>query len=190
MTTAAAAAASRRREERHLDVAPDRADAWRGSVAYDHGDALVDELQRIVDLIAGHLIEGLGWEEAADLLKRLAELRREIRSVEDELTDVIVTSWRRDGLKGHHEVTGVGTVSLRAPYKRTRWNHEAVAREVVDRQIAASGGEVPDPYDLVHWLLTAAQVSYWRTRLLRSLGIEPDDFCDSELGRPSVSIRP
>jgi len=77
---------------------------------------------------------------------------------------------------------------------RKHWDHKLLAAKVTERnytdpdtgEIDVASEEVAQ--DVVSELLRAAAISYWRTTVLRSMGIDYDDAVETERGRRTVHV--
>jgi len=141
--------------------------------------------ERLSEVAVGN-IETLDWEEA---VRHLAQLRAAVGSLQ-ELDSLLV---RRIYLAGPHgkdvaELDGIGRISIGRSQEREHWDERGVARAVIDRHMANTTGEAPDPWDVAEWLLEVYGVKYCRLTPLRALGLEPDAFCDTTPGKPVVSL--
>jgi hypothetical protein len=131
-------------------------------------------------------IEPLDWEDAIRLLD---QLRTAVATLQ-EIDSLLV---RQIYLRGPHgknaaELDGIGPVSIGRTADRKNWDERGVARAVIDARMADTTGEPPDPWDVAEWLLEVYGVSYCRLTPLRGLGIEPEAFCDTTTGNPTVTL--
>jgi hypothetical protein len=76
---------------------------------------------------------------------------------------------------------------------RTKWRHTDLANDVVDRVIQSSvdmdTGEIMlSPKDVAMKIMDYVQPSYWRATKLNEIGINPDNYCESEV-KTSIIVR-
>lgn len=109
----------------------------------------------------------------ADMVTRITTIRRLLSGLEDALAvraeALLTTAGHRFG--DRVEVEGVGTIRVHRPPKTT-WSDRTIDA-LLDAQLAATGGEFPDPADVAGWLKKAARLD-WRVTALRALGVDPD----------------
>lgn len=157
----------------------------------------VHELADAIDTV-------LGWARVADehaagalavditgaayLLDMAKAARTHLSAVEQALTEHIAAVWRLERHVAPVEVPGLGLVGVKWGVERKQWDHEALTSAVVDANLAAGDGEIPDPFTVARWVTEAAAPSYWRAGVLRGLDIDPDDYCERRPGRASVVI--
>lgn len=137
---------------------------------------------------AAGAIESLDWEDAVRLLDTLRAAAHTIGQVDSLLV-------RQAYLRGPHgknaaELDGIGLVSIGRSADRKHWDERGVARAVIDAKMADTTGEAPDPWEVAEWLLETFGVGYCRVTPLRALGLEPEAFCDTMPGKPTVSLPP
>lgn len=134
----------------------------------------------------------------------IAELKREIREVEDSLNELLVTWMRLNGEKVR--VYGNHTAERKVSSTRKNWEHKTLLEAVVNMSLSQDGGTVIDPntgelvdlitiakpiIDVVVKNVTeAAAIRDWRVTALRAMlpGLNPDDFCEVEKAE-KISIR-
>lgn len=127
----------------------------------------------------------LDWEEAARALAVVREGIRAAQNVDANLVRHIYLT----GEHGDRELDGLGVVKVLRGRDRKSWDGRAVAQAVVDTQMQKRGYEIPDdPWDVVEWLLDVFPTDRPRVTTLRSLGIDPDAYCMSSPGKPSVQF--
>lgn len=145
---------------------------------------LTQDAQDLNTALAGGTLTGTGWQDALHQLARLRAALTTLRALESSYVSHIYMT----GEHGKRVLEGLGQVTIQRGRERKAWEHRAVAVEYVDAKLAANGYEVPDPHQVVDWVLEAAAPSYWRVTALRDAGLDPEDYCTSEPGKPSVSI--
>lgn len=125
-------------------------------------------------------------DDRADLLGCLRDSKRDLSMLESSLESELGEQM------GDYHVTveGLGTLERHRHKTMTAWNTDDLLRAVLDtRMIDGKTGEVLDetPLDkvLAVWNLPAP-----RTTVLRSRGLQPDEFCTvTDKGGWKVSIR-
>jgi hypothetical protein len=128
-------------------------------------------------------ISELDPDEATRILARIRDAGDTVGKIDALLCAHLVGQrW------GELEVDGLGVVKYRRTEKRERWDERGAAYAVLETKMAERGGELPDPRDVVDWLLEAASVGYFRKTALRSMGIDPGDYHHSERGNPAVDL--
>lgn len=125
---------------------------------------------------------------AAYLLDMARTARAHVSAVEQALTEHIAGLWRERRDPSPVEVPGLGLVGVKYGAERKQWDHEGLTAAVVDSNLAAVDGQIPDPFTVARWVTAAAAPSYWRTGVLRDLDIDPDEYCTRLKGRASVVI--
>lgn len=128
------------------------------------------------------------WENAALLLHHLRLARQALATAESKVETLVAQMMRDAGVFDATELNGIGVIQRRGGSKRKQWEHDALAKQVIDTHMTDTDGEVPDPWVVRDWLLEAAAVGYWRVGVLKKLGIDVDDYCATEPGRPTVQI--
>lgn len=126
-----------------------------------------------------------GWQDAVRIMRRIEAGTWDAREVHSSLAQHVYLT----GEHGQQQVEGVpGMVMIGRGRERKSWDHTGVAQDYVAAKIEATGGEMPDPGQVVEWVLETAAPSYWRVTPLREAGLDPEDYCTSEPGNVSVSI--
>lgn len=147
---------------------------------------LVDAVDMLGEAVVG--LDGLTWDQAAVILERVQAARQTLHRSESAVETYTVKAMRAAKVK-QAPIEGVGLFEVRQSKDRRQWDHDALAAAVLDHHLTErADGELPDPWEVRDWILAAAAPGYWRTTVLRGLGIDPDDYCASQPGRPSVQI--
>lgn len=123
------------------------------------------------------------WQHAVLMLHSLRLARQTLQVCEAAIEKAITSSAPREP----QEIPGVGTMQVRKGSTRKAWDHDGLAKAVISTRLAATG-EVPDPFEVRDWITEAASFSYWRVGILRELGIDASDYCESTPGRATVQI--
>lgn len=134
-------------------------------------------------------VDGLQYAFLADMLHQLREGRASLQRSEAAIEAEIARLFREFRVPGDKtEVPGVGVVHVKRGKDRKAWDHQGLAKLVVEQLIERRGGEIPTAWDVRDALMQVAAIAYWRVTELRRHGIEPDDYCEAIPGRPSVII--
>lgn len=151
--------------------------------------AAVHQLQVAADAVNTAALgsEDLPWTDLAAFLDTIRETRKTIQAVEANMEVRTARAMGAADVKAS-EVEGVGFVEWHRGRDRKAWAHDAVARDVLAARMAEVGGEVVDPHTVRDWLFDAAHVDYWRTRALRALGLDPQDYSTTTPGKLSVEV--
>lgn len=132
-------------------------------------------------------LDAMSCDEAVRLLHEVQMTRKSLQASEEFIAARIHDSWKGDTRTPLH-VEGVGMVRVFRGKDRKAWQHEALLRDVVDAHLAATGGEIPDPFTVAGWVREAAGFSYWKATVLKGLGLDPDEYAETSQGRRTVAI--
>lgn len=146
---------------------------------------LISMAQDAIDAIQTVDVDATAWEETAHLLVAVTALRKAVQGIEDKMTMHIA----RHAPKTPTEVAGVGLVRVRAGGSRRNWHTEDLTRDIIAARLTEAGGEIPDPFTAVRWVLDVANIAYFRTGAMKELDLDPDDYSDIVSGRPTVQIQ-
>lgn len=138
---------------------------------------LVESIVTAAERLGSADFSALDAQTAVQLDYVLDEARKVISKTEDQVAEHAAAVWpgRWDVVLA---VPGVGNARPYEKKPNKKWDNEALVAEVLDRRLAASGGELPDPAGIVGWITEAAAFSYWRNGVLEALGINPRDFVE------------
>jgi hypothetical protein len=145
---------------------------------------LDDELPEVLDDIATH------QPRLCELLYALREQR--IRLAELEAT-VEAKAARSMGPADRIEWDGY-YAERKGGMVRKHWDHKLLAAKVTEQSYTdPETGEIDTgaqdlTTEVVDELLGAAAISYWRTTVLRSMGVNYDDAVETERGRRTVHV--
>jgi len=129
------------------------------------------------------------WVAAVHHLHTVRLARQLLHTLEQGIESHVHRLWKTEGITSEQTVDGVGTVKVRSGYSRTNWQHDQLAKEVLERHLQAEEGVLPDPWTVRDWLFAAmGKPSYWRKTELEALGIDPAEFSEWVQGRPSVQL--
>lgn len=87
------------------------------------------------------------------------------------------------------EVTGLGVFEAKRRTKRTGWDHDALAVDVIDA-VVTDLGEDMTPLDTYRELKAAFSIGAGKVTRLRELGLEPDEYCQETPDGWSVQLPP
>lgn len=128
------------------------------------------------------------WRDAVRLLHALRAAVEVLR-----VSDASLVRWLYlHGEHGQHQLLdGVGAFSITRGRSKERWQVAPAAQDYVEAQIIARDGEVPDPRQVVEWVLevlpSGESVSVKKTPL-RKAGLDVDDYYTSEPGSLQVGL--
>lgn len=135
-------------------------------------------------------------DSAIEIMMAIADLRREMKSVEDKLNEMITTHMRQSGERQRD--FGAVTVERRVSSNRKNWEHNTILSAVVNTSLSNTQGMVVDPNtgemvdilaltkpiidNVVADIVATAAIREWRVTALRAMvpGLNPDDFCEVE----------
>lgn len=133
-------------------------------------------------------IESTTVEEAARLLAALRPQIALLRQCEAGIERWIARCFAAEGWRDPHELPGIGMVEVRRSKTRRAWQHDLLKSKWLAAYVKSTGGEVTDPAQVRDALFDVVSVSGWKVTGLKALDIDPDDYCDSEPGTPTVVI--
>lgn len=128
--------------------------------------------------------------EYARLLLTYAEVLRAARTIEDAMHHNLA---RLMGDEKKVTVEGLGVLERRRSASR-KWDHESLLgvvrqRAITDRKVQLDTGEIESPDEaFMRVLRDAAAFSYWRIGKLKSMDIDPDEYCKTSWGSTRVVI--
>lgn len=125
-------------------------------------------------------IAALPLPEALAIWCQLEEANRTLAQVRSLLPNALASQWGEKQI----ELPGVGVFVLHGKKNRTKWDKEALLRDVQDsRVIDEKTGEIASPLQKVLkvWNLPAPRVT-----ALRELGLDPENYCASEWAGYSI----
>lgn len=130
------------------------------------------------------------WRDAVRLLDRL---RRTVTGPLKDLDAALVHWLYLHGEHGlHQHIDGVpGEFSITRGRARERWEAPEAVRAYVEARIMDNDGEMPDPLQVVAWVLDvvpATASTSLRKKPLREAGVDVDDYFTSEPGSLQVSL--
>lgn len=146
----------------------------------------------------------LGFAEAAGLpvmddrgaelvaqLHRIRLLIKDITLQAQEVEDALVDWMAERGLWKLE--SPLGAVERHGGTKRAQWKHaevlDALRRYAQANPANPQTGEIDLADAIYRTIKECAGVSYWRTGALRARDIDPDEYCERSIGRPTVTIR-
>lgn len=148
-----------------------------------------------VDFIAG--LDALGTdlaesEDPATIAQAIAQARELIRQIREFSA----------GLEQRYceiapkvlDVAGVGRVEIKHDTRRSGWESEEILKRIVAlarderRYDLDTGEQLEDEFSCLARVLGEVARFEWRSTALRGHGIEPDDFCTVQYGRPTMKV--
>lgn len=132
-------------------------------------------------------------ETALCLLGKVRTDRIRLAQVEASIEAEAVRRMRAKHLD-RFELPGIGLFERHSGNSRKEWDHAGVAGRVVQTLLVDpnTGEPAPDEYkDFAYLLrdrLLEAARPEWRVTALRTLGIDPSDFCTTTPGRSSIQF--
>jgi len=155
---------------------------------------LIADLRRQIadldDALAEYLSDEVNVEDAANLMLELNLLKTDLSYVYSSVEARMGVLMRnnefiklRDGAEIERKMSS----------SRTKWRHKDIANDVVRRIVQSSidmdtGEVVMSSEDVAMRMLDFVQPSYWRASKLNEIGINPDNYCESE-AKTSVIVR-
>jgi hypothetical protein len=150
--------------------------------------AEVDKVERIIIETAESLdVEALAVAhvELADVIRRLRDVAQ---TVEDRLAEV---------MPQRLEVDGLPILERRRGVERRAWQSDELLRTVIRRSVDPEGtGELPSGPEIVERVTEVIERVMpvtpslgWRATALRAMGLDPDEWCETKLGRARVVVR-
>lgn len=149
-------------------------------------------------------VEQFDPDSAIETMMMIADLRKEMKSVEDKLNEMVTTYMRQSGERQRDH--GAVIVERRVSSSRKNWEHNTILGAVVNTSLSNTQGMVVDPTtgemvdilaltkpiidNVVADIVSTAAIREWRVTALRAMvpGLNPDDFCEVEKVE-RVSIR-
>lgn len=134
--------------------------------------------------------QSIGLDEVApdEALSRLHSLRQSIALLQT-IDAALVTRIYLAGEHGDVRVDGLPVAKVTRGRDRKSWDARGVSRSVIDCHMTERGFEPPsDPWEVAEWLLEVLGVGYARVTPLRTMGLDPEDFCESSPGKISVQF--
>lgn len=129
------------------------------------------------------------------LAERLSEVRahrRALADIERDLEQRIADLMEADQVNLDDQIT----LERRRGSKRTKWQSEDLYRTLSTISAVDENGVMRTAYErfevfrqAVHECIPLVPSLSWRAGALREWGIDPDEFCESEPGRVSVSVK-
>lgn len=129
--------------------------------------------------------------DVAVVVAALAAVRAattQARQCDGSMERRIAAVFKAEGWSEDRAFDGVGQVEVRRSTARRGWDHDTLARDWLAAWMAKRGGVMPDPGEVVRAFRNAAQVNGWKVGETRALGLNVNDYCDTEPGPPVVRI--
>jgi hypothetical protein len=132
-------------------------------------------------------LDGIDVESGARIAHELLMARKAISAAEEFVAKHVAEQW--DGKWSDTlTVDGVGQVG---PYRtrNTTWDHDDAVRDLVTARMEKAGGEMPDPMDVVRWVLSLVHVDYLRVGQLKEQGLDADEYRHTTYGTVRLRIK-
>lgn len=142
-------------------------------------DAMRLVIMRLGDALPDYEGDTLALGSAAARLEALAADLRFLVNEVKRLAAISMTE-KRMVIEGVAQIERVNSAG------KTTWDHDKLAHAVIAEAWARA--EVNSPDDVARVLREAVAFSYWRKTYLREHGIDPDDFSETERGKPTLKI--
>lgn len=126
--------------------------------------------------------------DAPDLARALAVLRDLKQDAATVYADV---EQQLLGTMGDRrvEVPGLGVVEAHRRTRRTGWDHDALAADVIDVLVTDAGEDLA-PLEVARELQAAISFGAGKVTRLRALGLAPDEYCQETPDGWSVQLPP
>jgi hypothetical protein len=150
------------------------------------------------------------WPGVADIIAGLDQLGAELRDASPQVLAIYIKQGRelianfrtfvetleqRYAEVGPKQVTytGVGNVEVKRATSRTQWDHEGLWAKVAamaldERKVDPDTGEFEREAEVVARVLRDCATPSWKVTGLRAHGIDPEEYCSTAYGKPSVVI--
>lgn len=136
--------------------------------------------------IAAKGMDSLDWQVAANVLAILRKITTEHIG---PLDASLVRHLYLTAPHGETELDGLGVMAVRRSRETKQWLKEEALGAVLDKHMEERGGEIPEPWQVLRWLLDAAAVDYLRVTHLRGLQINPENYRVTAPGKPKVTFQ-
>lgn len=150
-------------------------------------NAAAQTIREQADALLKMDLDGIDAETAVRINNTLRMARLAIGAAEEFVAKHAAAVWDGKWAKVL-TVEGVGTARPYRSASKTKWEHDALVKQVVDCYLTEHDGDLSDPYDLVRAVTAAAAFDYWRTGVLEQLGIDPDDYREQTRGNIRLRI--
>ena len=129
--------------------------------------------------------------DLVDLALALDELRAARAELDITLAELEAGVVRAMGDRWETSIDGLGGIKVHGGKKRSRWRHDDLFPLAL-RQ-ARRVGPLPDTAEseaetALRVVRAAVQPAYWRAKVLKGWGLDPDEFCEVSWGRKTVEI--
>lgn len=129
--------------------------------------------------------------DLADLGLALDELRTARSELDVVLSSLEAEVVRAMGKGWEAHIDGLGGIKVHGGKKRTKWLHDDLfplaLRQARDRG-PLPGTEESEGETVLRIVRSAVQPAYWRAKVLKGWGVDPDEFCEVSWGRKTVEI--
>ena len=130
-------------------------------------------------------------EDSCELLVKFNMFKRDVSTVYDTLSAKVADVM---GSAENISLQDGSSVEKKMAYSRKSWKHDVLANVVSERIIQMSvnmdTGEITKtPQELAAEMLTYCAPSYWRVKELKTIGINPDNYCEVGDLQTSIIVR-
>ena len=149
---------------------------------------LIGAVRKELAALDGEVSNGGDVATLALGLDELRAARCELAMVHDALEAQLV---RAMGGRWETSIDGVGGIKVRGGKERKKWRHDDLWPFALKQ--ARIVGPLPGTPEsegetAVRIVRSAAHVDYWRAKVLKGWGIDPDEFCEVGWGRKTIEI--
>lgn len=159
-------------------------------------DEAIKEFESAANAFTGEDVQSIDMNAAFEAIFMIAEYKRRLGAIEEQVNQAMVTSMRMSGEKVHD--FGTHKVERKVSSRRKNWQHQTLIEAVINVSLANAEGEVVDPTtgevvdilsvakplidNVVKNLTATAAIRDWRVTAVRNIipGMNPDDFCEVE----------
>jgi hypothetical protein len=151
-------------------------------------DEAIKEFESAANAFTGEDVQSIDMNAAFEAIFMIAEYKRRLGAIEEQVNQAMVTSMRMSGEKVHD--FGTHKVERKVSSRRKNWQHQTLIEAVINVSLANAEGEVVDILsvakplidNVVKNLTATAAIRDWRVTAVRNIipGMNPDDFCEVE----------
>ena len=149
---------------------------------------LIGAVRKELAAIDAEVSKGGDLFDLALALDELRTARAELAMVHDALEAQVVIAMRS---RWEARLDGFGGIKVRGGKERKTWRHDDLWPLALKR--ARTIGPPPgiaetEAETALRIVRDAAHVDYWRAKVLKGWGLDPDEFCSVSWGRKTVEI--
>jgi hypothetical protein len=149
---------------------------------------LIGAVRKDIAALDAAVSEGAALADLALALDELRTARAELDTVAADLEAAVV---RAMGGRWETSIDGLGGIKVHGGKKRTRWRHDELwprGLTQARRLGPLPGTNETEAETTLRVIRDAVQPQYWRAKVLKGWGIDPDEFCEVSWGRKTVEI--